>query len=255
MQTAGTRSDPLGANPIFTSLDPQARAVLERRSTRRLYEPRALVLAEGDDPDHVYVLVKGSVRVFHASPSGLEVVVKVFKPPSVFGEMEVISDLPFLQSVDALEPSEILLIPREVFLELIETHHGATLALLRDVCARLCIASHNEKSLAFHDVRTRLANFLCCYAEFDGEQTPRGIRLRLRLTQDDMSTALGVTRRAVAKEMIRWQKMGLVTRERGHYVIRELSTLAGEASTLHLAVTYSIGRPVSTPTGPDPDPR
>ncbi len=245
--TAPTRTvDLLAANPVFAALSREERLTLRQRGVLKRYQERERVLSEGDEPEHVYALVSGSVRVFHASPSGLEVVVKIFKPPSIFGEMEVITGLPFLENVAALEATELVLIPREVFLAVLQAHHGVTLALLRDVCARLCIASHNEKSLAFHDVRTRLANFLVCYAAFDGEQTPTGVRLRLRLTQDDMATALGVTRRAVAKEITRWQKGGVIERSGGRYLIRDLDRLSEEAAELHLAVTYAIGEELKT---------
>jgi CRP-like cAMP-binding protein len=231
----------LAKNPVFASLTSSELETLASRSILRRFDARATVLSDGDDPEHVYALTSGSVRVFHASPTGLEVVVKIFKPPSVFGEMEVISRLPFLENVATLEESEVILIPAEVFLAFVRSHQGMTLALLVDVCARLCIASHNEKGLAFHDVRTRLANFLVCYAAFDGEPTASGVRIRLRLTQDDMATALGVTRRAVAKEILRWQRDGVIERSQGRYLIRDQEALSREAAALHLSVTYKIG--------------
>lgn len=232
---------PLAKNPIFAPLTSSQLEILAARSVLRHFDARETVLVEGDDPDHVYALTAGSVRVFHASPSGLEVIVKIFRPPAVFGEMEVISQLPFLENVDTLEASELVMIPAQEFLTVVRANQRMALALLTDVCARLCIATHNEKGLAFQDVRTRLANFLVCYAEFDGVPTPRGVRIRLRLTQDDMATALGVTRRAVAKEILRWQRGGVIERSQGRYVIRDREALASEAAALHLAVTYTIG--------------
>jgi CRP/FNR family transcriptional regulator, cyclic AMP receptor protein len=233
----------LAQNPVFARLTSQDRLRLCAEARLRSYAAREVVIQEKDEP-RVFILVKGSVRVYHTSPNGLEVVVKIFKPPSIFGEDKVIVGMPFLENVAALESAEVLEIPRAVFLELLARQHTVALALLTDVCARLAIASHNERSLAFHDVRTRLANFLVHYAEFDGKTTARGVLIRLRLTQDDMAQALGVTRRAVAKEIIRWKKDGLLEQNAGRYLIRDMHRLAAEAADPQLGISYAIGRPL-----------
>ena len=234
--------DAFDANPVLRALGAPERARLRAQARLVAYEAREVVLTDGDPPRHVYALTKGSVRVFHSSPTGLEVVVKIFRAPAIFGEMEALSGLPMLESVSTLEAAEIVVIPAATFVELLQRSHALALGMLRDVCARLCIASHNEKSLAFNSVRARLAHFLACYAEFDGERTATGVRIRLRMTQDDMADALGVTRRAIAKEVIRWQEEGVLEQDRGHYVIRDVAALTADAAPLQLGLTYALGQ-------------
>jgi CRP-like cAMP-binding protein len=232
----------LAENPVFAGLGAAAVAQLLRAAELRVYQPREPVLGEDDPPAFVYAVLSGSVRVYHSSPGGLQVTLKIFKPPSVFGEMEALCNLPMLENVAALEESQLLRIPRPVFLDLLRAHPALTVALLKDVCARFCIACQHEKSLAFHSLRTRLAHFLVTYAGFDGERTARGVRLRLKMTQDDMADALGVTRRAIAREVIRWQKEGVLAQERGHYILRKIDVLTSEAEPVQLGLTYTIGR-------------
>ncbi len=247
MADLNIRSALMAQNPLFKSLSPMERRQLLDRCVVRKYDAHELVLQDGQEAECVYVLLLGSVRVYHNSPNGLEVVVKIFKPPSVFGEMEVMTGLLFLENVQTLEPSELLLVPRDLFIDLVRTKHEVCFSLLEDVCARLCIACHNEKSLAFFDVRTRLANFLACYAEFDGEHTPSGIRLRLKITQDDMASALGVTRRAIAKEINRLKNSGILKKDRGYYTLLDLEKLKKEASEMHLSIVHRMGQSHSFP--------
>ena len=54
--------------------------------------------------------------------------------------------------------------------------------------------------------------------------------IRLPLTQDDMANALGVTRRAVANEIARWQKGGVIERRAGRYVICRPHVLTEEGT-------------------------
>jgi CRP-like cAMP-binding protein len=233
--------DPLAQNPVFAQLDKQVRADLYRRCQRKSFASATLVLQEQQSADHVYALLSGSVRVFHSSDTGGEVLLKIFKPPAIFGEMEAIAGLSFLENVRTLEPSELLLIPRDVFIELLEQQNSVAVGVLADLSARFCIATHNEKALAFFDVRTRLASFICSYVAFDGRAVSSGRTFRLGLTQDDMASALAVTRRAIAKEIARWRESGVLERARGRYVVCDLEQLKKEAAPLHLALTYHIG--------------
>lgn len=237
---AGELIADLRSNPIFVNARDETLSEVVASAARVRVGHRDTVLSEGDEPG-LFVLLSGSVRVFHASEEGHEIVVKIFKPPAVFGEMETLVGIPFLENVDGLEESELLAVPRDVAMRLLERDHAVSFALLKDLAARFCIATHNEKALAFHRVRQRLASFLAAYAVFDGEQTDSGVRLRLKLTQDDMASALGVTRRAVASEIGRWSKAGLIALEHGHYVVRDLDELRHEAGPHQLGVAYKVG--------------
>src|SRR5262245_54199547 len=113
-------ADRLILNPLFGSLLASDRADLARKSSHRLYEARQPVLRVGDEAAYVFVLLAGSVRVYHASADGVEAAVKFFKAPGVFGEIEVVAGVPHGENVDTLEESEILRIPRRVFLDVLD---------------------------------------------------------------------------------------------------------------------------------------
>src|SRR5688500_6444269 len=88
------------------------------------YRQKRTLLKESEPAEHVFFLLTGSVRVFHRSPEGVELLLKLFRAPVMFGEMEVIARRPFLEHVITLEPSTVLLIPAQVFLQLLE-HQAA----------------------------------------------------------------------------------------------------------------------------------
>jgi CRP-like cAMP-binding protein len=71
----------LRENPVFRSLPDEACEALLARSEVRRYAAREPVLAEDEPPAWVYVVLSGSVRVYHCSAAGLQVTLKIFKPP------------------------------------------------------------------------------------------------------------------------------------------------------------------------------
>ena len=229
-------------NPIFDALDDRARAALKAQSRFHAYEAGEFLLVEHDPGAHVFLLESGAARIFHMSPSGLEVAVMFCRAPSLFGEIEVVLDIAHIENVVALERCECWLIPKLAFKEVLAASAKVTMALLKDTCAKLAMASHNQKALASQSVATRLATLLVSYAHFDGRRVGDATILSASLTQDRMAEALGVTRRAVALEVGRWQKRGVFVRGPQGYEIRDLAALSSEAAPEQIGLTYDSAR-------------
>jgi CRP-like cAMP-binding protein len=227
----------LDKNPIFKRLAATEKARLVAASEQRRYERGEKILSEGELAEHVYLLAKGSARIFHAS-QGREIVIKVFRAPAVFGEAESLSRVPFLENVDALSPCEVLKMPIAAVLRALHSDVSAALVMLIDVSTRLAISSLNERSIAFDPVTVRLAKYLLDFGVWTND--PGAPQLRIDLTQDDMAAALGVSRRAIASDMLAWQKEGLLERRGKHYVITNPTALGRYSAPQPFSLNYSL---------------
>jgi CRP-like cAMP-binding protein len=227
----------LAQNPVFAPAEAAARDCLVRRSSLRRYEADQLVLAEGEPSEQIFALVQGSVRVFHVSPCGDEVALKIFAAPAIFGEAEALSGIPYLEYVRTIDDVQLLVMPTEALLDFLRGEPECTVRMLMDVSARLAIAAYNEKSLAFNPATIRLANYLLDYASWTGSGAAE---LRVALNQDEMAAAIGVSRRSVAKDIIAWQKDGLLERQGADYLIRDPEALRRYADPERLGLVYSL---------------
>jgi CRP-like cAMP-binding protein len=227
--------------PIFAGVEPALLERLVSRSLTRVFVANEQLLQEDEAARAFFVLHRGSVRVFYRSPSGFEVVVKLFRAPSVFGEMECINNIPYLETVEALEKVVALEVPRPVLLEALAASPALTRNLLDDVCARLCIAAQNERSLAFNPVEVRLANLLVTYVDFYGLPVAEGIKIRIPLTQDDLANGLGVARRSITRALKRWIEGGIVLKQARHFIVRDLTRLAQVTDPTLLRIGYRLG--------------
>lgn len=233
------RSDTtLDDNPIFAAASAAAKQRLLQASTRRRCGKGDVVLAEGDPARHVFALERGAVRVFHMSDEGEEVALKLFRAPAIFGEAEAFAQIPYLEHVAAVEPSELLVMPADRVLELLRAEPECAVRMLMDVATRLAIAAYNEKSLAFFPATIRLANYLLDHCRFSD---PGGAgEASLELNQDQMAAAIGVTRRSVAKDIIAWQKEGVIQRRKGRYIIVDREALRRYSDPDRLGLAYSL---------------
>jgi CRP-like cAMP-binding protein len=214
----------LKAHPMLARLDDEAQALVLRSSKAVPYRGGRQVIKQGDPP-RAFCLLSGSARVYHRSEDK-EVLVKLFKAPAFGGEMEVLCDRAYLVNMRTLEPSRVLWLDNEVFKHLVNTRLAFAATLCADLSARLFIATSNERALAFADVNARLADLLLDYGHLVGVPDAQGLRIPLALSQEAMSRDLGISRKAVVRTLLTFKKLGLVTKEKGRYVIRQEKALS-----------------------------
>jgi CRP/FNR family transcriptional regulator, cyclic AMP receptor protein len=225
-------------HPLLALLDERTRAQVIGAGRLVPYRSKRPVLKEGDPPDKFFVLIDGAVRVFHRSTDGTEVMVKLFRAPAIFGEMEVLVGSPFLEHVATIEPSKILHLPAAWLPRLISEPRFAK-ALLTDVCARLCIATINERALAFLDVETRLANLLLDYADISGKETGEGLTIEVAMTQESMAKDLAVSRKSLVRGLDKLREDRVLDKRNARYVILDLESLRKKSSRV-LGLTYKL---------------
>lgn len=205
------------------------------------FEKEARILEEGDASEHLFVLIKGTVGVFYSSEDGVDVLVKIFGAPAVFGEMELIFGQPRQEYVECFEPCIAARLPAKEFMRYMRHDPEACFVMLKDVASRLAIAAYNERALAFLDANTRLAGLFLSFLEAYGEKTPDGITLRIKLTYEMLARCLGVTVRSIDRAMTDWAKEGWMTKSRGTYTFHELEKLADKADPERIALFSRLG--------------
>lgn len=210
--------DLLRQNPVFMGApDTAFEAVVQGSTTLRLgfREP---IFEAGVRSEHVYVLIRGGVRVFHAHESGRQLTVKLLRAPSTFGEMEVLSGCDYLECAETTEESVLVRIEAQRFREFMEACPQAAFVMLTDVCRRFCAATESEKA-PFGDVPSRLAALLLSYAEVFGRRVEDGLQIRHRLTQEDMADGLGVVVRSVARAVKMFTSEGWLAYRKGWWLL------------------------------------
>lgn len=173
-------------------LDATRLAELAKMGELRLYSNNEMLIAEGEQSDALFILVKGKLKVFTRNPSGREVVFNILKPRELFGEM-------FLDggrrsaSVKAMEASECIVLEESQFRALISKHNDFAECLIQVLIARLRRSTQMVKDLVLSDVYGRTIAVLNQVATVEGKLrvVPRS------LTQQEIADRVGATREMI----------------------------------------------------------
>jgi CRP-like cAMP-binding protein len=211
--------------PLFRSLAPEEQRLLVSLVRFRRYRSRQVVVWEGEADGGLFAVVSGFLKAVSSEADGKDVVLSIMGRGEVFGELSVLDGKPRSASVIALEDSEVAVIDRAPLLKLLESCPRLAISMLGVLAQRVRTLTTRCEHLSSMDVGGRLAKTLLNLAKMHGESTGGTVRLRVRLSQQDLGSMVGATRESINKLMRSWSEDGVLAREAGRLVIRDVRAL------------------------------
>ena len=211
----------LSAVGLFQGLSEQELASVATLTTTRELASRNELFHKGDQGSQVYVVCSGRLKILTTSRVGTCVVFNTVGPGEVIGELALISGTPRSATVIAVEPCVLLVIERRDFLAFLRSRPEAAIRLLVILADRLRGVNEMVEDTLFLNVSPRLAKKLMSYAERYGERTSTGIRIDLKLSQEEWGDLVGTTRESINKQLRNWASEGMLSLDRGYVVIHQ----------------------------------
>ena len=194
----------LGTLPLLRTLGPLLlRQIAERAAVRRIAR-HGRVFEQGSRECGLYVLLKGQAQVVRHNQRGRALVVDQLRPGDHFGELSAIDDAPQYASVRCAVPSEVLVIARHDFIDLLHESPALLQTLLHVMVARVRRKNRRIALLALHDVRGCVVQQLLDLAEQqDGQPVVRG-----RICRQAIADMIGASRAMVSRVMMALTRSG-----------------------------------------------
>jgi len=207
----------------------EEREILRARSFRRRYGVGETVFTPTPNPDSVFLLESGLVRIYRLSENGLETSLGYVKAGEVFGELAVFGDYPRESFAQAADESLVWKIPRRNFQPIVASHPALAFEVSKQIGGRLKRIESRVESLVFRDVKSRLILILLELAHHFGQTRQDGsVLLDLHITQAELATLVGSTRQSVNAGLSELGDQGLLRREGRSIVILKQDELRQE---------------------------
>lgn len=150
----------LSRHPYFAPLPAKTLKAIGRRVAAQTCPRGALIFTEGEPPHGLYLVASGRVRVFKGSEDGKEQVLHHITAGQSFNDVAAFDGGPSPANAQAVEPSTILLVPREALLDLMRSYPEIALAVLPVLATRLRQMSSLVEDLSLRHVASRVAGVL-----------------------------------------------------------------------------------------------
>ncbi len=214
--------------PLLARLPEADLRALASRGHVRAYDAGDTIFREGAPGDSLYVVIEGSVRIALHSTEGEEATVAVLGPGEFVGDLALLDGRPRSASAIASQPTKTLIVTRHDFIEWLSGRSSAALALLEALSLRVRRTDEALTDLAFLDLPHRLAKRLLRLATLYQETQAPGVaagKVRLRVTQSELASMLGVSRESVNKQLNLFAREGWIELGRGSVTLVDSEAL------------------------------
>ena len=200
--------------PLFSGLPKEALVEIEQHGSVKSYKKNVIVINQDDETYSLYVILKGSVKVFVSGEDGREAVLNHQEAGDYFGDLALIDKQPRVASVMTTEPSKFMIISREDFLKCLSKNPEIAINLIKPMTSRIRMLAKNVSSLALLDVYGRVARTLLDQSEEQGD-----VLVTEKLTQQEIADMVGASRAMVSRILKDLKEGGYISIEKKRITI------------------------------------
>jgi CRP/FNR family cyclic AMP-dependent transcriptional regulator len=209
----------------FASLAPELQhAILARATVRRLRAGVVLTRGAGS-ADAWFGVAAGAVRLSTALASGKQVSFQLVEPGGWFGDIPLIDGMGQPCDAETCADSTILVLRKDDLQQLLARHPDLGLALARLNCRRARTMMGLFADAVSLPLESRLARQLLQLARRFGQREAGGLRIALKLSQQDVADLLGASRQRVNAGLKKLERSGVLRVAAGRWEVRDLEAL------------------------------
>jgi CRP/FNR family transcriptional regulator, cyclic AMP receptor protein len=209
---------------IFARLPREALDRIERRCAWRRYERGTPIVDYLDASDDVFFIVFGEVKVTIYSRAGKAVSFSIMGPGEVFGEYPAIDQGPRSASVEARTNCLVASLPADAFRELLRTEPRIAEALLPQLVRKIRALTTRVYEFSTLAVKNRIQAELLRLANL-APRDGKCARIAPVPTHAEIASRVATHREAVTREINRLLRAGVIERESGALVVKDVDRL------------------------------
>lgn len=187
------------------------------------FDQGELICVQGETSHHLYVLVKGKVKIYTTSAEGRTLVLSFKRPLEVIGDIEYLQGVETLNTVEAVSPVCMIGI-RYDLLRQYGRDHVPLLQFLLGILTRKFLAKSNSLSFnLLYPVEVRFASYLLSVCFDESDELFSGQISTESLT--DAANQIGTSYRHLNRVIQRLSADGLIERSRGRILVKDRAGL------------------------------
>jgi CRP/FNR family transcriptional regulator, cyclic AMP receptor protein len=216
-----TREDVLSGHFLLRYLQPDELRKLATDAMLARHPAHVTIFQKGDPGDSMMAVVRGRVKICTYSGEGRELVLNIIDHGGLFGEIALLDGQPRTADAVTLEETDILVLERRRLLPFLTANPEITIRLISVICKRLRQTSEHLEDALLREAPSRLARGLLRLADTFGRPAPDGMRLNIKLSQQQIGNLIGISRESINKHIVDWSRAGHLAVHGGFITIRD----------------------------------
>lgn len=206
---AEPQKDLVEGSPLV--LSSREKELIRRIGVTVSYPKGQIIFSAEEVADRVYLIEKGWIRIYRLSSDGREVTVgSIRNPGEMMGLAETLYHGKRTCFAGAISNVTLVMVTKKNFLDVLTDEHHLALKVTQLLAARMREAEAMVHELVCWQVPSRLALLLLKISERCGIPDEGGMKIKLRLTHEDIAGMIGTTRQTVTSLLNTFKREKLV---------------------------------------------
>lgn len=177
---------------IWSILNQQEKRQIIENFNIQTFKKNQYIYAEGDEPEHLWCLLKGKVKKLKEGIGGRVQILRLIRPVQYFGYRAYFANEPYVSSAVAFEPSTLGAIPLTVVREMIDNNRDLAWFFIRELSCNLGASDTRIVNLTQNHMRGRLAETLLLLRDNYGYEDDDST-LKIYMAREDLANLSNMT--------------------------------------------------------------
>lgn len=196
--------------------------IKEDRSVNK-YKKKQIVYNEGNHPLRLYYVMKGKVKTYKTNDDGKELVIGLYNEGDFLGYVSLLEGGNYKETAEALEESEIAIIPKDEFENLLHNNREVMQKFIQMLAKNVTSREEQLIGLAYNSLRKKVAEALVAlYKKFNPEENPS---FMIDLSRENLATIAGTAKESLIRTLSDFKEEGLIDIKGGDIQVLHLKKL------------------------------
>lgn len=200
--------------------------MLKELSTNRnvnVYKKKQVIYSEGNHPNRLFFVQRGKIKLFKSNDDGKDLTIGLYGQGEYFGYMPLLENSTYKETAEALEDSEIAVIPREEFDALIKENPLVMKKFIQILAGNITEKENQLLGLAYNSLRKRVADALMMLQKKFGDgKAPFSIHI----SREDLANIAGTATESLIRTLSDFKAEKLIDIKEGNIILTNEKKLA-----------------------------
>ena len=192
----------------------------------------AVLFVEGQSPRGVFMICTGRIKLTTCSMDGKALITRIAQAGEVLGLSAAVSGAPYMVTAETLVPSQVNFIRRDDFLRFLKENAKACLRVAEHLSNNYHSAFEQVRSLGLsHSAGEKLAKLMLEWCTKGGNETEKGVSVKLTLTHEEIAQIIGSSRETVTRLLGDFKARQIIDIKGSTLIIRDTAVLTAMVSS------------------------
>ena len=188
------------------------------------YKKKQAIYTEGNHPNRLYYIKKGKVKATKINDAGKELTVGLFTEGDFFGYNALLEETVYKETAEAIEETEIAIIPGEDFKNLLQSNREVMHKFIKLLAKNVTEKENQLLGLAYNSLRKRVADALLTLQE--KYQKDNQEEFSIHISREDLANIAGTATESLIRTLSDFKSEHIIEIKSGNISIINKRKLA-----------------------------